>query len=217
MFEPIRDVLGNVAGAIEDAAGDGPHTFDEVTRDDRLSEMDADFVPLPQAGAQAGDRHDIDPYQYHSLQAQEAFDAAVAAAMAGEEERAVQEFLRASKIAETAREWHLAAVSCQRVGEFLATPTPPYDLERALRMYRRAIAGYEQCGLFAEARELAYCEMCLKLRRSRELRLPLMHVLELLLFWATAGFGFRPLRVIGTAVFLVVAYGLLYWVLNGVT
>jgi hypothetical protein len=77
------------------------------------------------------------------------------------------------------------------------------DLERAFRMYRRAIAAYEQCGLSAEARELTYTLMRLRLRQAPVLRLPVRQRLELGLYWATAGFGLRPLRVIGTALILV--------------
>ena len=192
--------------------------FDETTRDSDPDVVpEADFAPLPTGDdgrTPAGS--EIDPFQFDSIQAQEAFDAALEAAASGDEEEAVQHYIRASKIAETAREWHLAAVACQRVGDFLVTPAPPYDLERAFRMYRRAVASYEQCGLFAEARELAYRQMCLKLRRSRDLKLSLMHRLELLLQWATAGFGYRPLRVIGTAVAIVLLYAFIYWATQGV-
>jgi hypothetical protein len=198
-----------------------PAAFDETTDalagDDLPLQVDADFMPLPEAGADARvDRGDIDPFQYDSLQAQEAFDAAVAVATAGDEERAIQEYLRAAKIAETAREWYLAAIACQRVGDFLLRPRPPSDLERGFRMYRRAIASYEQCGLFAEARELAYRLMCIKLRRAGELKLSLAHRVELFLFWASAGFGYRPLRVLACALVLVLLYGLAYWATAGV-
>jgi hypothetical protein len=128
----------------------------------------------------------------------------------------VHEYLRAAKIAEVAHEWYLSAVACQRVGDFLLDPKPPQDVERALRMYRRAVAAYEQCGLFSEARRLAYRQMCLRLRRARELKLPLLHRVELALFWAVAGFGYRPVRVIGTAIFTVLFYGFLYWMTDGV-
>jgi hypothetical protein len=48
------------------------------------------------------------------------------------------------------------------------------------------------------------------------LRLPVLQRLELGLYWATAGFGLRPLRVIGTALTLVLLYGCLYWAIEGV-
>jgi hypothetical protein len=177
----------------------------------------ADFAPLPELGpAERADLTAVDPYQADSLHAQAAFDRAVAAAAQGDEALAIAEYLKASKIAETAREWYLAAVACQRVGDFLQHPCPPVDLERAFRMYRRAIAAYEQCGLSAEARHLTYALMRLRLRRARVLRLPVHQHLELGLYWTTAGFGLRPLRVIGTALTLVLLYGLAYWAIGGV-
>lgn len=183
--------------------------------DDLPVDLEADFIPL---GVAEGDvaPHELDPFQYDSLQAQEAFDHAVELANAEDEEAAVQEFIRASKIAETAREWHLAAVACQRVGDFLMRPPPPCDMERAFRMYRRAIGAYEQSGLFAEARDLAYRVMYYRMRNARELQLPLLRQLELRIYWLTAGFGYRPARVIGSAMIIVLAYGLLYWSTNGV-
>jgi hypothetical protein len=157
-----------------------------------------------------------DPYQADSLHAQAAFDRAVTAAAQGDEALAITEYLKASKIAETAREWYLAAVACHRVGNFLQHPRPPVDLERAFRMYRRAIAAYEQCGLVAEARHLTYALMRLRLRRAPVLRLSVRQRLELALYGATAGFGLRPLRVIGTALTLMLLYGLAYWAIAGV-
>ena len=106
-------------------------------------------------------------------------------------------------------------MSLRRVGDFLREPTPPCDLERALRMYRRAVAAYEACGLIAEARELAYSVLRIKLRRGRELRLPLHLRVELFVFWAVAGFGWRPFRVIAAGVVTVLVYGLIYWLLGG--
>lgn len=193
-----------------------PHTFDQVTHDE-LETPEADFLPLKEIeeGKDAADAS-IDPYQEDSIQAQQAFDAAAAAAAEGQQEKAVQHYILASKIAETAHEWHLAGAACQRVGDFLAETTPPYDLERALRMYRRAVAAYEQCGLFAEGRELAYQQMCLKMNRAKELQLSWRHRMELRLQWATAGFGYRPLRVIATALWIVTFYAVVYWLGGGV-
>src|SRR5205823_2692826 len=125
--------------------------------------------------------------------------------------------IRAAKIAETAREWHLAAVACQRVGDFLLGPRYPYDLERAFRMHRRAVAAYEHCGLFAEARNLAYRQMRCKLAHAREMKLKPWQRIELFLYWAAAGFGYRPWRVISTAICIVLVYGFIYWTINGVT
>lgn len=96
------------------------------------------------------------------------------------------------------------------------SPEPPQDTDRAFRMYRRAVAAYEQCGLFAEARELSYRQLLLKLRCSKELGVPLTHRLELLIHWAIAGFGFRPLRVVGTAAVFVLLFALTYWLIGGV-
>lgn len=189
----------------------------ELVSEELPVDLEADFVPLTgkETGAQPV-RERIDPFQHDSLRAQEAFDAAVSAAQAGDEEAAVQQYIRAAKTAETAREWHLAAVACQRVGDYLVSPKPPYDLERAFRMYRRAVAAYEECGLFAEARRLAYRQMFLKMVRGRELKVPLLQRLELFLYWAVAGFGYQPLRVIVTVFVLVLLYGLAYWLTNGV-
>jgi exonuclease VII small subunit len=192
-----------------------PDTFDEIVPDSPLT-AEADFAPLQELGpAERADLTEVDPYQADSLHAQAAFERAVAAAAQGDEALAIAEYLKASKIAETAREWYLAAVACHRVGDFLQHPRPPMDLERAFRMYRRAIAAYEQCGLSAEARHLTYALMRLRLRRARVLHLPVRQRVELALYWATAGFGLRPLRVIGTALTLVLLYGLAYWALAG--
>jgi hypothetical protein len=83
-------------------------------------------------------------------------------------------------------------------------------------MYRRAIAAYEQCGLFAEARELAYRQMCSRMWNGRALKLPWTHRVELFLHWAVAGFGFRPMRVIGMGILIMVLYALIYWAAGGV-
>jgi hypothetical protein len=181
------------------------------------ADLEADFAPITETGEDpVSSRAAVDPFQRDSLQAQEAFDSAVALTEAGDESAAIEEYLRAAKTAEVAHEWYLAAVACQRVGDFLLHPRPPYDRERAFRMYRRAVAAYEQCGLFHEARALAFRQMCLKLRRGNELNLSVMQRLELLLFWATAGFGYRPLRVIGTAMTAVLLYAVAYWWTDGV-
>jgi hypothetical protein len=194
-----------------------PEAYDEVTQDDSASLPEPDFLPLQELD-EPEDKPgtDLDPYRLESLQAQEALEAAVEATAQGKHDEAVQHYIRASKIAETAREWHLAAVACQRVGDYLADPEGAHDLERALRMYRRAVAAYERCGLFAEGRELSYKQMCLKMRRVKELRLPLYQRLELYLQWATAGFGYRPLRVIGTALTVITLYALFYFLFGGV-
>jgi hypothetical protein len=191
-----------------------PDTFDEVVQDELPDELEADFAPLSYDGRAA--RGKVDPFQLDSIEAQKAFDTAVALAAEGQEQEAIEQYIRAAKIAETAREWHLAAVACQRVGDFLSHPKPPFDLERAFRMYRRAVAAYEQCGLFAEARELAFRILYTRMRRAKELRLPLAHRIELRLFWLLAGFGYRPGQVILTAAVLILSFGLVYWLSHGV-
>jgi hypothetical protein len=193
-----------------------PAEIEEVTPELPV-EVQADFSPVTES--QAAERqihHAIEPSQYDSFQAQEAFDVAVKAAAEGNEELAVENYLKASKLAESAREWYIAAVACQKVGDFLQNPKPPFDLERAFRMYRRAVGAYQSCGLFAEARELSYRLMCTRMLRARELRLPWWHQLELVVFWAIAGFGHRPLRVVASAVIFVLCYAVLYWSIGGI-
>jgi len=187
-----------------------------------------DATPVPEAPVLPGGTDDLpvkidaggqvdpserDSHDENSRQAQEAFELAAATK---EEYRAVHHYLKAANLAEDAREWYLAAVSCQRVGEFLMNDRPPTDLERAFRMYRRAVAAYEQCGLFDEARRLQYRLMTMKMNRARELKLSRFVRLELVSYWAFAGFGFRPSRIVGAAVIIIFAYGLLYWASEGV-
>ena len=176
--------------------------------------LEADFAPLRPEGEppDAG----TDPYHRDSLQAQKVFDTAVEAAGANREEEAVRRFLTAAKLAEAAHEWYLAALAFRHVGDFLVNPTPPSDLERALRMYRRAVDAYYRCGLVDEARELAYYLLRLQLARSRELKMPWYRRAELWAYWAVAGFGYRPLRVVGVAAATVIAFGLLFWAAGGV-
>ncbi len=173
--------------------------------------VDADFAQLPEVASDGPAERD--PHDENSRQAQEAFELAAATR---DEDRAVHHYLKAANLAEGAREWYLAAVSCQRVGEFLMNDRPPTDLERAFRMFRRAVAAYEQCGLFDEARRLQYRLMTMKLKRGRALKLSLLVRLELALYWAVAGFGYRPLRIVGSALAVIVVYGLVYWISEGV-
>ena len=106
----------------------------------------ADFAPARESAA------DDDPFLKDSVLAQRHYDKAVAEADEGDETDAVIHFLRASKLAENAREWYLAADACRRCGDIYYSPEPPYDLERAVRLYRRAVAAYEHCGHFDGAR-----------------------------------------------------------------
>jgi Ion channel len=187
---------------------DGEPLPDDVT---------SDFAPLMDLADDAnGVDQEGDPYHRDSLLAQEAFDRGVEAAHRGDEAEAVQQYLIASKRAEVAREWYLAAVSFHRVGDFLQHPKPPFDLERAFRMYRRAVAAYEQSGYFDEARRLSYRIVWLRLRRARELQLKPWRRVELAVYWAPlAGFGYRPLRVLASATAVVLLYGVLYWAMDG--
>jgi hypothetical protein len=194
-----------------------PDAPDEVIQDDYLpADLEADFAPLRDEDDEEDSVKEIDPYQYDSLQAQIAFDAALEAFNVGEKEKAIQDLIRASKIAETAREWYLAALACQRVGDYLLGQRHANEIERGFRMYRRAVVAYEESGLFAESRELAYKQMCIRLRRSHQLNLPWRHRVELFLQWAIAGFGYRPFRVIGTILCLIFAYGWAYWKTQGI-
>ena len=173
----------------------------------------ADFAPPTEqpAGSSLPDEHLRD-----SVEAQVLFDRAMAEARRGNAADAVVHFLRASKLAEAAREWYLAAAACHHVGDVYATPGGPYDLARAIRTYHRAIAAYQQCGLTEEARHLAYRVACLRLRRGAELGLPWTQRAGMFAFWVVAGFGFRPLRVLLSAAVVVVGYAGVYWAINGI-
>jgi hypothetical protein len=178
---------------------------------------EADLLPLKHPGTgPALSEEEVDPYQRDSHDAEQAFKEAVRAAEAGNVAEAVQCYLRAAKIAETAHEWFLAAVSFQRVAEYLRSPGGVVNPDRALRLYRRAVAAYEHCGLFVEARELTYRVQHLKMRYARQLGLSWFWQAEMYFYWLTSGFGVRPLRVFVSAVVLVLVYGLLYWAIDGV-
>ena len=193
-----------------------PAEIEEVTPELPV-DIQADFSPVTQHQVEERKANQtIEPSQYESFRAQDAFDRAVLAAEEGHEELAVENYLKASNLAESAREWYIAAVACQRVGDFLRTPKPPFDLERAFRMYRRAVGAYQNCGLFAEARELSYRLMYMKMRRARDLHLPWWQRIELIAFWAIAGFGHRPLRVVGAAITFILCYAILYWCIGGI-
>ena len=178
-------------------------------------DLEADLAPL-RANRRADDEGGEDPYHRDSLEAQKVFDEAAEIARAGREDEAVRRFLTAAKLAEVAHEWYLAALAFQRVGDFLINPKPPVDLERAFRMYRRAIDAYLRCGLVDDARELSYYLLRVQLLRGRELNLPWHRRWELWAFWLVAGVGYRPLRVVGLAAGIVVLFGLLYWATGGV-
>lgn len=172
----------------------------------------ADFTPPESAPGYS----DGDEYLNDSIAAQAIYDRAVSEVQRGDENDALLHFLRASKLAEAAREWYLAAAACHRVGEMYHTPGRHYDLARAVRVYHRAIAAYQQCGLFDEARHLTYRVASLRLWNSGEMRVPPGQRVGLFLFWAVAGFGLRPLRVLGTAAVLTFGYAIAYWAIGGV-
>jgi hypothetical protein len=186
-------------------ASSGPVASDEA--------KPTDFAPLGGSNTSGRDHeHSVQPA---SVQAQSLFEEAEAASSQGQQEAAVEKYLACAATAEAAHEWFLAAQSCERVGDFLLEPRPPSDLGRALRMYRRAAMAYENCGLFAEARELFYRESLLRLRHAAELRVSLWHRVEMLAYWLSAGFGFRPVRVICTSVLVVFLFGLIFWSIDG--
>ncbi len=173
----------------------------------------ADFAPPD--GSPPTDMGD-DDHLRDSVQAQEQYDRAAREAAGGDEQAAVVHFLRAAKLAEAAREWYLAAVALRAAGDIFYSPAPPYDLERALRMYQRAAVAFEACGHFDEARDLAYLVSRIRLWRGRELGLSAVRRAELLAFWLVAGFGLRPLRVLATAAAVIAGFGAYYWATGGV-
>jgi hypothetical protein len=189
---------------------------DESKADVARPRLPADLAPLEKpSGSESDADGNFDSYQHASLRARDAFTAAEKAAEAGREEDALEDYLRCAAAAESAHEWYLAAVSCERVAEFLANPRPPRDIERALRMYRRAAAAYEQSGLFAESREVAYRVNSMRLWHTREVSMPFIQRAELFVYWLTAGFGLRPLRVIATSLTIILLYGIVYWLNDG--
>ena len=200
----------------ENAANDTPNES-ESANSEVIENLNADLAPLKEVGPNASvNLDDLDQYQRDSLHAEEAYARAVEESTHGDLEKAVQGFLRAAKIAETVREWLVAAVALERVGDFLQDPKPPANLERAFRIYHRAIAAYENCGYLEEARRLLYRMQFLKMTRAAELRISTARRLEMLLFWLATGFGYRPLRVVCTATVFVFVYGLLYWATGSV-
>ena len=189
---------------------------DDLEGEGVLPRLPADLAPLERSSVSEPDANrSLDSYQHASLRARDAFSAAEKAAEAGREEEALQDYLRCAAAAESAHEWYLAAVSCEHVAKFLLSPGPPTDVERALRMYRRAAAAYEQSGLFAEGREISYRVNSMRLWHMREVPMPLLQRAELFVYWLTAGFGLRPLRVIATSLTIILLYGITYWLHGG--
>lgn len=181
------------------------------------TDLGADFAPPEEIGRpRLGRSNEGDEDLKDSILVQKVFDQALSRAGKGDEEGAIVGFLRASKLAERAGEWYLAANACHRVGDLFRSTPPPHDLERAFRMYRRAIYAYEQCGHFDQARQLSYGLMWTRMWSGKEVGLTLWSRFELFVYWAVAGFGYRPLRVVLSAVTIVLAYALLYWSFDGI-
>jgi hypothetical protein len=113
-------------------SGDGIPDYVSPADEEPLPvDVTSDFAPLtPRGPAASGAKQKSDPYHQDSLLAQESFQRGVEAANRGDAAEAVQQYLVASKRAEVAREWYLAAVSFHRVGDFLQHPKPPFDLGR---------------------------------------------------------------------------------------
>ncbi len=172
----------------------------------------ADFAPLHDG---RDDARQESQHLRDAVECEHAFERAEQAANQ-DEEQAVELYLVAAATAERAHEWFIEALSCERVAEFLVSPQPPQDLDKAMRLFRRAALSYERCGLFNEAREASYRSLRLRRHHAGELELSRMHQFALWLYDTTSGFGHRPLRVIRTALLIMAAYALTFWGLGGV-
>lgn len=189
-----------------------------TTPDESVADHDQPLaVPAGIAADFAPPEEEPDEYLRDSVEAQALYDRAVSEAAGGDEGRGVVHFLRAAKLAESAHEWYLAALALRAAGDIFYTREPPYDLERALRLYRRAVVAFDACGHFDDARELSYRVSWLRLWRGGEVGLSPARRAELFVFWLVAGFGLRPLRVLGTAVATILGFALGYWATGGAT
>jgi hypothetical protein len=177
--------------------------------------IEADFAPLDTAPTES-DTSEVDEYLRESVKAEKAYATAVRVAESGNERQTVAQLLLAAKQAEMAREWHLAAISLHAMADIFRKNGPERNLARAFRMFRRAIAAYEQCGHFDEANNLEYQVCIIKLRHARELGFSLRLRIEMFLYWATAGFGYRPLRVLASGVVLILIFAVIYWITGGI-
>jgi hypothetical protein len=173
----------------------------------------ADFAPLH---ATAKDVRQDSQHQRAAVECQEAFDRAEDIDAEQHEDEAVELYLVAAAAAEKADEWFIEALCCERVAEFLTSPSPPRDVDKAMRMFRRASLAYERCGLFKEAREASYRSLRLRRHHAAELDLNRTHRFELWLYDVTSGFGHRPLRVVRTALLIVLGYAVTFWTIGGV-
>jgi hypothetical protein len=176
----------------------------------------ADFAPPGEVVPTEDDFPQADKYLRESVLAEELYARALQERDKGSREETVSHLLKAAKHAEMAHEWHLAALSMHMAGDLFRANGPTRDLPRAMRMYRRAIAAYEQCGHFDESNTLDYQVCNLRLWSGRELGSSRRIRLEMFFYWLTAGFGYRPLRVLMTGMVLILAFALIYWATGGV-
>jgi len=197
-----------------------PMNSDSKYREDKiipLTDVTADFAPSKEVKSSAKPESEIDEYLRESVLAEELYNSARNVAEKGDQRQTVAHLLRAAKQAEKAGEWHLAAISLHAMADMFRCDGPERNLERAVRFYRRAIVAYESCGHFDEAASLEYYVCSLRLWHARELNVPIRLRIEMFLYWATAGFGYRPVRVLGSSVVMILAFALLYWATGGVT
>jgi hypothetical protein len=180
------------------------------------ADIPADFAPPAEVLSGRDNIPEDDEYLRQSMQAEKLYTLAIREMEKGIDRQSVAHLLRAAVHAEMAREWHLAARALHAVGDIFRKNGPERNLERALRMYRRAIAAYEQCGHFDEASNLEYQVCNLRLWHARELKLPVRLRIEMFLYWATAGFGFRPMRVLGSGVVMILTFAIIYWATGGI-
>jgi hypothetical protein len=180
------------------------------------TEITADFSPAPDSAEADGKALEVDEYLRESVKAEELYSVAVTDWEKGNERDRIARLLRAAKQAEIAHEWHLAALSFHAMADIFRGSGLERNLERAARFYRRAIAAYEECGHFDEAASLEYVVSGLRLWHARELGLSWVLRIEMFLYWATAGFGYRPLRVLGSSVVMILAFAFIYWATGGV-
>jgi hypothetical protein len=195
-----------------------PQRPDSVDQDGILiptSEVPADFVPRP-AGEPPDTVSLADEYLRESARAEELYAQAMREGEHGGAPHHITHLLRAAKHAEVAHEWHLAALAFHAAADAFAKPGSSHDMARAFRMYHRAIAAYDRCGHFDDSRKLEYRVAILRLRHARELGLSWGERTEMLLYWATAGFGYRPFRVLMTGVVQILLFGLVYWLAGGI-
>jgi hypothetical protein len=197
-----------------------PGNSDLKKNEDKLvppPDLKADFSPSLNDTTTKDHTSEVDEYLQDSVIAEQLYTAAVKVSADGDARQTILHLLRAAKQAEKAQEWHLAALSLHAMADIFRSNGPERNLERAVRIYRRAIAAYESSGNFDEATHLEYVVCGLRLWNAGELKLSIRLRIEMFLYWATAGFGYRPLRVIASSVVMILAFGLIYWATGGIT